>query len=286
MASPAPYSKPRRGKKDTKTVAFRTARGSRIYAPNGGIVRKSDSGLTVTTSKGVVHKVTQSVPRKKLVGRRVKAGDYIGNARGTVVRYRRFTRNGNQIDAMSTAKGKNNRKSGAWLPNVKRKPNRGGGDMSSGGGSERKVVFHTTESGHGKGAINGVANWTTSQGISYHVLWNPWTGEFIQTFPTTVAARSLKNASGMATNRHGKVCIQVSIVGSASDRPLGGGSPMKGRRKLMQWLDGHGVPRKAIDNRKRSQSSWRQSGYHTHASCPGNDHNDPGRVTWSKVLAP
>ena len=288
MASPAPYSKPRRGKENNKVVAFTTEKGSRVYAPNGGTLRKVGSDLTVTTSKGVVHKITGAVPRRKWVNKKVAAGAWVGNASGKVIRYSRFTKSGTQVDAMTVATRKNNKKSGTWMPGVKRKPNSGGGDMSSGGGSECKVVWHTTESGNAKGAIDGVANYVTQRRSAYHLLWNPRTGEIVQMYPSNIAARSLLNARNIATNRHGKVCIQISIVGKASDRPLKKGRNLLGRRKLMEWFDGHGVPRTNITSSSRSVSQFTKSGHTNHRSAPGNDHTDlyMAKEDWAWLLRP
>lgn len=274
MANPAPYSKPRRSKLNRKTVVCKTAKGSRVYAPAGGVVKATKSGVVVVTKKGVMHRIRNVTVRPKKRGQKVKAGAWIAKANGNRLRYKRIAANGAQWDAMPIAKKDNNKKSGNWMPGVTRMPNSGGGDMSSAPGSERKVVWHTTESDHKAGVINSVARYTTSKLISYHVLWNPATGEFVQTYPADVAARSLMNAPGLATNRHGQVCIQISIVGRGSERPLKRGRVLKGRRKLLEWLDGHGIPRDVITSDSRSVSQFTKSGHTNHRSAPGNDHTD------------
>ena len=274
MANPTPYSKPRRGTLNRKTVVCKTAKGSRVYAPAGGRVKQTRRGIVIITKSGVKHKINGVKVRKKKLEKKVRAGAWVAKAKGRKIRYKRYGSNGRQWDAMPVALRDNSKKSGNWMSGVTRMPNSAGGDMSTGGGSERKVVWHTTESDHTRGTINGVARYTTSKLISYHVLWNPWTGEFVQTYGANEAARSLKNAPGLATNRHGDICIQISIVGRGSDRPLKKGKNLRGRRKLMEWLDGHKIPRDVITSDSRSVSQFVKSGHTNHRSAPGNDHTD------------
>jgi hypothetical protein len=157
------------------------------------------------------------------------------------------------------------------------------GEMT--GATSRKVVWHTSESD--PGSIEGVANWVQQQRIQYTLLWDPSTGEVIQLLPADVGARSMMNDGWWPTNRFGKVCIQICVIGRASNHPLKRGRKLKGRRKLLRWMDSWGVPRKAIQHKwppSRSQYLWKQSGHTTHAAAPGNDHTDPGDVDWGWLL--
>lgn len=288
MASPAPYSKPRRSKLRNKVITFRTRKGSRVYAPVSGILKQKGRSLTLTTKGGWVHKISNTRPVKQRIGEMIQVGERVGTARGRKIRYIRRTKTGGLRDGMPTVTKNNNEKSGNWMPGVKRVRASGGGDMSTGGGNEVKVVWHTTESSDARGVIDTVAKYVVNKNVAYHILWNPKTGEIVQLYPANVAARALENASNLATNRHGKLCIQVSIVGKASDRPLKAGKDLKGRRNLMEWFDGHGIPRKAIDSDSRSREMFTRSGHTNHRSAPGNTHTDlyMTKHDWKKLLAP
>lgn len=162
-----------------------------------------------------------------------------------------------------------------WMPGAARRP-RTGGAME--GQPWRSVVFHTSESGNDAGAIGGVADWVIRQGSEYHLLWNPWHDQFLQLIKASQSARALRNAAGgYRTNRKGTRLIQVCIVGRTADRPLAGGSPLKGRDRLVAWLDSQGVPRTDRTG-SRDRRLWESSGVHRHADAPGNDHTDPGPV--------
>jgi hypothetical protein len=147
----------------------------------------------------------------------------------------------------------------------------------------RSVVFHTSESGNDAGAIAGVANWVKSQSSEYHLLWNPWTGQFRQLIAASQSARALRNGEGgYRTNRKGTRLIQVCIIGRTSQKPLAGGSPLLGWDSLRGWLDGHGIPHTDRTG-SRSRGAWESSGVHRHADAPGNDHTDPGPIDFARL---
>lgn len=295
MPNPIPYRTPIRAtsvyRSRRREVKWRGVRGGRVYAPVAGVLSVTRWGrVVVTTDRGHSHRLAGVRPRKRLIGRRVKRGRWIGNAKARTVRYRVVNPRGKPRDALRvTRRGKLWRNPPMWLPGAPRLHAYRAGDwpdMSSEGGDEVKVIWHTTESGRDSQAIWGVARYITREHKSYHVLWNPWTGQFIALYPADVPARSAANGGGMATNRHGRLAVQVSIVGRAADKPLAGGSPLKGRRRLMQWFDQLGIPR--TQNAVRSVAAFKMSGHTTHAATPGNWHNrtDPGPVDWDRLLAP
>jgi len=287
MSSPVIYAKPKRGVVYRNTVNFYKVKGGRVYAPASGKVKQEGKDVVVKQKDGRKHTLTNVKLRKSKSGKSVSSGAWIGKAVKSKVKYKVFGSNGKQKDAMKVVQKKDG-KQPKWM-NVKKVLGATIGEMN-GGGNERKVVWHTTESGNSESAIDGVANYIVSKDISYHILYNPWTGQFRQMYAADVPARSVGNAYNpyMANNRHGEICIQVSIVGKASQKPLDGGSPMKNRRKLMQFLDQWEIPRKNIsDTKNHSRSQWVKSGHTTHGSAPDNwDRTDPGPVNWSKLLAP
>jgi len=162
-----------------------------------------------------------------------------------------------------------------WMPGADR-------DAVSGGTMEgqpwRSVVFHTSESGNDSGAIRGVADWVKRQSSEYHLLWNPWHGQYLQLIAASQSARALRNASSSyRTNRKGTRLIQVCIIGRTADKPLAGGSPLEGWPDLLAWLDSHQIPHTDRTG-SRSRALWEKSGVHRHADAPGNDHTDPGPI--------
>lgn len=167
-----------------------------------------------------------------------------------------------------------------WMPQADRSPVQGG---TMDGKPGRHVVWHTSESGNGPGAIRGVANWVKQQRSEYHLLWNPWTGEFLQLIAASQSARALKNDGGYRTNRQGQLRVQVCIVGRTADKPLAGGSPLKRWPELRAWLADLGIPEIGRTG-SRSRALWEQPGHHRHADAPGNDHTDPGPIQFDLLF--
>ena len=281
MASPVPYSKPKRRVLNKKTVKFNTSKGSFIYAPARGKVTSDGKSITVRTEKGYVHKISGASASKK---GQVVAGERIGRAKGGSVVYTRIY-HGNVIDAMPAVHRNHNIAPKEFMPGVKHVGAHGeAGQM--GPGNERKVVWHTSESGNDSSAIDGVVSWVKQQQSEYTICWNPYTGQFRQLFPANVGARAVMNGYSIPANRHGKICIQVCVIGRGANAPLSK-SPMKGRRELMEWLDSWGIPRVDITNNDRSVSAWQKSGHTTHRSAPRpNDHTDPGPINFKRLFAP
>lgn len=281
MASPAPYSKPKRRIFNRKTLKFSTRKGSFIYAPVPGKLIWAKGGVVIKTESGSVHTIS-GVTGSRM--KRVKAGERIGKATGNSIVYTKRDHK-TIVDAMPVVLRPSGLKPERWMPGVKQIHASGDAGVM-GPGNEVKVVWHTSESGNDHNAIYGVAAWVKQQQSEYTICWNPYTGQFIQLFPAEVGARAVMNGYSLPANRHGKICIQVCVIGRGANAPLAK-SPMKGRRELMEWLDSWGVPRDVITSDARSIARWKMSGHTTHRSAPRpNDHTDPGRVNWQKLLAP
>lgn len=281
MCSPVPYSKPKRRLLNKFVVKFATAPGSFVYSPIHGKVTSVRGVVHIENEKGFFHTLTGV----KLNSRgQVRAGDRIGIATGRKVIYTRYFRN-KIIDAMPAVERNDGPKPKKYMPGVRDVGHHGEAGIM-GPGNERKVVWHTSESGNDDQAIFGVAEWVKSQGSEYTIAWNPYTGQFLQFFPADVGARAVMNGYSIPANRHGKVCIQVCVIGRGANSPLSK-SPMKGRRRLMEWLDSWGIPREDITNNSRSVDAWTRDGHTTHRSAPKpNDHTDPGKINFKKLFAP
>lgn len=281
MSSPAPYSKPKRRVLNKKTLKFKTSPGSYIYAPIRGNVTSKRGVVIIENEKGFNHTLTNV----KLTKRgKVIAGERIGYALKKSVVYTRYYKN-KIVDAMPAVERNDGPKPHEWMPGVK-KDHASGEAGVMGPGNERKAVWHTSESGNDSNAIYGVCNWVKRQRSEYTIVWNPYTGQLVQLLPADVGARSVMNGYTIAANRHGKICIQICVIGRAANAPLVK-SPMKGRRQLMEWLDSWGIPRENITADNRSVSQWQKSGHTTHRSAPKpNDHTDPGPVDWNRLFSP
>lgn len=291
MTSPVPYSKPKRLFFNKNRVKFRTRVGSYVYAPHGGKISSSGSIVRIVTNNGYEHRLKNVVLTKARQDSRVKAGVRIGEATGLRVVYSRYRPDGEEVDALqSVLRNDSSVVPPEFFSCAKRRiPVHQGGEM--GPGTERKVVWHSSESNWQDG-IDGVVDWIQKQGSQYTLLWNPYEKDrrkrFVQLYSSRVGARALKNDGDYPTNRHGELCIQICVIGRKSDTPLSK-SPMYGRRELMEWLDFHKIPRKLIFDQTapiRSRSQWGTSGHATHRTCPGNDHTDPGYINISKLFGP
>jgi len=281
MASPAPYSKPKRRLVNRNTVKFATAPGSFIYAPADGKAYMANGGIVLKTEGGAIHTLTNTKLGKP---GKYAAGERIGTATANSMVYTRRV-NHKIVDAMVAVQRNDGPKPKLFMPGAEKVGHNGeAGEM--GPGTELKLVWHTSESGNDSRSIYGVADWVKRQQSEYTIAWNPYTGQFVQFFPANVGARAVMNGYNIAANRHGKICIQVCVIGRAANAPLVK-SPMKGRRELMEWLDSWGVPRKDITNNERSVVAWTRSGHSTHRSAPKpNDHTDPGPIDFKKLFAP
>lgn len=281
MASPVPYSRPKRRLINRNVVKFDTQPGSFVYSPIRGKVFSKDGLVYIENDKGFLHTLSNVKLTKRGV---VEAGERIGTATKRNVVYTRYFR-AKIADAMPAVHRNDAQAPKKFMPGVKNIGHNGEPGVM-GPGTERKAVWHTSESGNDSQAIFGVAEWVKQQQSEYTIAWNPYTGQFLQFFPADVGARAVMNGYTIPANRHGKVCIQICVIGRAANEPLVK-SPMKGRRELMAWLDSWGIPRVDITSNKRSVDAWTRSGHTTHRSAPlPNDHTDPGPIDFKKLFAP
>lgn len=164
-----------------------------------------------------------------------------------------------------------------WLPRsvADRSPGKWAGTMQ--GKGSRKITLHTSESA--PGSINGVVAWVHEKHTEYHLVIDDKAKRCVQMFPFHKAARSLKSGTipGGGNNKHGKVNIQICVVGYAKNDPVAHLSPWAlGIIKTV--ADAWGVPLDVVD-KGRSRRAWRQSGIFGHKNSPKpDDHTDPGRI--------
>ena len=176
------------------------------------------------------------------------------------------------------------------------------GDQSIGGAMDTphnppRVVEHTTESPSGKAYFYSVAAYLIRVGAEPQVIYDPDSDLLGQFGPLTQSGRALRNDGARRTNREGKVCIQVEVVGRAS-RPWTNGfdkAKKPNYRRFEAACRAHGVPDAwpagkppatgaAAAKGSRSRTTWQtKGGYYAHAQVPGNDHWDPGAIDTSIV---
>ncbi|MGW1547517.1 peptidoglycan-binding protein LysM [Streptomyces sp. NPDC002346] len=168
------------------------------------------------------------------------------------------------------------------------------GDGSIGGAMDSpsapgRVVWHTTESGHGDASFKNVGAYLISKGAEPHILYDPTTDRLGQYGPLNESARALKNDGLTRTNRTGRVCIQVEVLARANTPFTGYWKPGPNFKALMRAIRSWGVPDVwpagalakvyADKNASRSRTTWASKGGHYgHSNVPGNDHWDPGNI--------
>jgi peptidoglycan hydrolase-like protein with peptidoglycan-binding domain len=154
------------------------------------------------------------------------------------------------------------------------------------------VVWHTTESGAGNAAFNSVGKYLTSIGAEPHFLYDPTTDRLGQYGPLDQSGRALKNDGNTRTNRTGRACIQIEVLGRAATPFTGYWRPGKNFKALMSAIRSWGIPdvfpmgtpAKTAGATKRDRNVWlTEGGHYGHCNVPGNDHWDPGAIS-TKVL--
>lgn len=171
------------------------------------------------------------------------------------------------------------------------------GDQSIGGamdypGNPPRVVWHTTESPSGAGYFTSVAAYLIRVASEPQVIYDPASDKIGQFGPLTQSARALQNDGSRRTNREGRVCIQVEVLGKAASPWTKGFDPSAkpNFKKLLSAARAHGVPdawpagkplatATAVAKATRDRATWQSKGGHfSHGQVPGNSHWDPGAI--------
>jgi hypothetical protein len=140
---------------------------------------------------------------------------------------------------------------------------------------------------------NGVSAKSAAQrlvqlGRPAHLVWNPVTGEIIQSLPATRAACSLPGD----LNRHGRVCVQIRVLGSVHE-PFTD-TKMDGLDEILSWLDswkvsrtwpaGPPLPYPHSIAAPRSGRTWAAGGHFAHSQVPGTSEGDPGPIDITRII--
>jgi hypothetical protein len=168
-----------------------------------------------------------------------------------------------------------------------------GGAMDSPSAPGR-VVWHTTESGHGNTSFRNVGQHLISIGAEPHILYDPTTDRLAQYGPLNQSARALRNDGATRTNRTGRVCIQIEVLAKAARPFTGYWKPGPNFKALMRAIRSWGVPdvwpagalaSSYNDGSSRNRTTWAtRGGHYGHCNVPGNDHWDPGNIDKVKLF--
>jgi hypothetical protein len=174
------------------------------------------------------------------------------------------------------------------------------GDGSIGGAMDTpsapgRVVWHSTESGHGDTFFTNIGAYLIRIGAEPHILYDPSTDRLGQYGPLNQSARALKNDGLTRTNRTGRVCIQVEVLAKASRPFTEYWRPGPNFKALMRAIRSWGVPdvwpagaladRYADPDVSRSRTIWAtKGGHYGHSQVPGNDHWDPGAISKTAIF--
>ncbi|WP_406160998.1 peptidoglycan-binding protein LysM [Streptomyces canus] len=175
------------------------------------------------------------------------------------------------------------------------------GDGSIGGDMDTpslpgRVVWHTTESGQGNASFDAVGRYLMSIGAEPHFLYDPSTDRLAQYGPIDKSARALKNDGSTRTNRTGRVCVQIEVLGRAGSPFTRTWKPGPNFKALMRAIRSWGVPdvfpmgslasQYGDPTAKRTRSTWlTKGGHYGHCNIPGNDHWDPGKIDVTALFA-
>jgi peptidoglycan hydrolase-like protein with peptidoglycan-binding domain len=173
------------------------------------------------------------------------------------------------------------------------------GDGSIGGAMDHpsapaRVVWHTTESGTGDDAFRAVAAHLIRVSAEPHLLYDPTTDRLGQFGPLDKSARALKNDGSTRTNRVGKACIQIEVLGRAAKPFTATWKPGPNFKVMMAAIRSWKIPdtfpagrlaTSGADATNRPRTVWMtKGGHYGHANIPGNDHWDPGNIDKSALF--
>lgn len=169
-----------------------------------------------------------------------------------------------------------------------------GGAMDTPGGPPR-AVWHTTESPAGASYFTSIGAYLINVASEPQVIYDPATDKIGQYGPLNQSGRALQNDGSRRTNREGRVCIQVEVLGYAKDPWTKGFDPSKkpNYRKLIAAMKAWGIPDvwpagkpvpKSSSAMARNRTTWQtKGGHYGHCHVPGNSHWDPGAIDTSIV---
>lgn len=182
----------------------------------------------------------------------------------------------------------------AWMPGAERLD--GGATRTPPGTGAPRAVWTVTGSDPGAWSAREEALRMVGESRAAHLVWNPVTGETVQTLAATRRA-SLELGSTDLYGHHldhgheGRVCLVVSVV-AFRETPFTDG-PMHGLARVLAWLDSWGVRREwpagtpGGDGAKAQEAArvWARGGHFGHDQVPGSSAKGPGKLAVRDLLA-
>lgn len=190
-----------------------------------------------------------------------------------------------------------------WIPGAERLHcSSPGGTITS--TAPPHAVWHTTEADPGTSNVwTAMIRVLNNKGAEPQVLYDPVTDRLGQFMPLNVAGRALRNDGTTRTNRVGKVCIQIEVIGRSAKPFTDTWKPGLNFRALMAAIRSWDIPDiwpagpppkfvqvgtggYNVPENSRSRTTWTTKGGHfSHSQIPGNDHGDPGGISISALFA-
>jgi hypothetical protein len=189
------------------------------------------------------------------------------------------------------------------MPGARRIPAQTDGGMLRGGAP--RVVWQALSADPRGISACSAAQRLDQEGRPPHLVWNPVSGEITQLIPIVRAGCSLGGPEGLDyrrdtsaeladTNNHGRLCVQISVVGWPWE-PFTDG-PMNGLELILDWLDCWKVPCKWAAGPPaafmyaravtRSRAAWAAGGHYGASQVPGWDAAGPGSIDIDLIGGP
>lgn len=189
----------------------------------------------------------------------------------------------------------------AWMPGAERLD--GGTVRTPPGSGAPRAVWTVTGSEPEAWSAHEEARRLLDEGRSVHLVWNPLTGEVVQTMAATRRGRLVLGSTSLYEQyldhgHEGRVCLVVAVV-SAWERPFTDG-PMRGLAPILEWLDSWGVERAwpagspgtggaevpGTEGAKipGTTRTWARGGHFGHDQVPGSSAKGPGRLDTARLL--
>ncbi|MFV2194567.1 hypothetical protein [Nocardiopsis sp. LOL_012] len=180
----------------------------------------------------------------------------------------------------------------AWMPGVER-IDAAAAPTPPGFGAPR-AVWTVTGTDPGSRSAAEEARRLACTGQAVHLVWNPRTGEVVQSLAATRRSPIPLGSTGHGAartdhGREGRVCLTVAVVALA-EAPFTDG-PMHGRAPLLAWMDSWEVARRWLgpggdgSTRRASIREWSLGGHFGRDRVPGSSGSCPGRVDGARLLA-
>jgi hypothetical protein len=185
-------------------------------------------------------------------------------------------------------------------------------DTTDGGplnGGAPRAVWQTLGADPRAMSAGSAAESLEQLGRAPHLVWNPVQGEIVQLIPVLRAGRLLgtpEDLSQMAppqpdadadriaeANAEGRLCVQIGVVAFAWD-PFTSWS-MTGLRRILEWLDAWGIPRRWPAGAPApfphgltscgDRRTWAKGGYFGASQVPGLTAAGPGAIDVDRLIA-